>query len=177
MRPKLQKCVKRRGKSLLPAVIDYRAWRKGDTYVLNHRLGAPRMHPKANRKTSHDSPSRCQRLDRKATSLAPPGLANNGGRRGSKPPDFRIGASRKDQHSRCYGRAESSIQWIKCCRGLRTSIFSQRTAAKKPRDAVALGPAAKAINDATGSADRIASHPLASAGENSCAVCPNRLVP
>ena len=29
---------------------------------------------------------------------------------------------------------------IKCCRGLRTSIFSQRTAAKKPRDVVALRP-------------------------------------
>ena len=48
-------------------------------------------------KTSHDSPSHYQRRDRKATSLAGPGLANNGARqceqtrRGSKPPDFRIG--------------------------------------------------------------------------------------
>jgi hypothetical protein len=40
----------REGKSLLPAVIHYGAWRKGDTYVFNHRLGAPRMHPEANRK-------------------------------------------------------------------------------------------------------------------------------
>jgi len=70
---------------------------------------------KRSAKTSRDSPSHYQRRDRKAASLAAAGLANNGGRqceqtrRGSKPPDFRIGAGRKDQHSRCYGRAESSM--------------------------------------------------------------------
>jgi hypothetical protein len=50
MRPKLQKKCGAEKKSLLPAVIDYGAWRKGDAYVFNHRLGAPRMHPEANRK-------------------------------------------------------------------------------------------------------------------------------
>jgi hypothetical protein len=45
-----KKSVDQRGKSLLPALIDYGAWRKGDTYVFNHRLGAPRMPPEANRK-------------------------------------------------------------------------------------------------------------------------------
>jgi len=30
--------VDQRGKSLLPAVIDYGAWRKGDTYVFNQRF-------------------------------------------------------------------------------------------------------------------------------------------
>src|SRR5215510_14306975 len=39
-----------KGKSLLPAVIHYGAWRKGDAYVFNHRLGAPRMPPEANGK-------------------------------------------------------------------------------------------------------------------------------
>jgi hypothetical protein len=37
-----KRSVQQRGKSLLPAVIDYGAWRKGDAYVFNHRLGAPR---------------------------------------------------------------------------------------------------------------------------------------
>jgi hypothetical protein len=37
-RAELQKSVDQRGKSLLSAVIDYGAWRKGDTYVFNHRF-------------------------------------------------------------------------------------------------------------------------------------------
>jgi len=48
MRPKLQKKC---GKSLLPAVIDYGAWRKGDTYVFNHRFElAPGSQPEASPK-------------------------------------------------------------------------------------------------------------------------------
>jgi hypothetical protein len=45
-----KRSVDQRGKSLLPAVIHYRAWGKGDTYVFNHRLGARRMPPEANGK-------------------------------------------------------------------------------------------------------------------------------
>src|SRR5262249_19747986 len=37
-----KRSVDQRGKSLLPALIDYAAWREGDTYVFNHRLTAPR---------------------------------------------------------------------------------------------------------------------------------------
>jgi len=51
-------------------------------------------------------------------------------RRGPKGVTFK--GLRAERSGRCNG--------IKCCRGLRTSISSQRTAAKKPRDMVALLP-------------------------------------
>jgi hypothetical protein len=55
----------------------------------------------------------------------------------------RISGSARAERTNIQGAtAERSrrCNGIKCYRGLRTSIFSQRTAAKKPRDVVALRP-------------------------------------
>ena len=123
-----KKSVDQRGKSLLPAVIDYGAWRKGDTYVFNPPIGcaadAARSEPQRLRMTLPATtrgviakrlvwPRRVWRITEVGSASKLGGAASHRISGSARAERTNIQGATAERSRRCNG--------IKCCRGLRTS--------------------------------------------------------